>query len=181
MHVKYTRGISSPEDNSECPLSSFRYHVWTIERRKKKISSHLETHLSSSLGQGRPINAGQDVEEQFRVDLDIVLDQLYILALQRIRVGGRLAGLDRAGQKVQTQDLHDFCFYGWQKRQVVCRVLSVSVGPSSSFLCLLRLSEIFMGPFMVHPKFWRESILRTKSRPYIAALTACTTFYITLL
>lgn len=64
------------------------------------------TYLSRGGPQSSPVDAGQDIDQKLRVDLDIVFGQLGLLGVQRERVVGRLAVLDRAGQKVEGHDLH---------------------------------------------------------------------------
>lgn len=60
------------------------------------------TYLSRRGGQRSPINAGHYVEDQVQVDLKVVLHELGILGVQRVRTRRRLAGLDGASQEVQT-------------------------------------------------------------------------------
>lgn len=64
------------------------------------------TYLGRSSPQSSPVDARQDIDQKLRVDLDIIFGQLGLLGVQRERVVGRLAVLDRAGQKVECHDLH---------------------------------------------------------------------------
>lgn len=68
--------------------------------------SIVQTYLSRGGPQSGPVDAGQDIDQKLRVDLDIVFGQLGLLGVQGERVVGRLAVLDRAGQKVECHDLH---------------------------------------------------------------------------
>lgn len=63
-------------------------------------------HLCRCGLERRPIKAGQDVDEELRVDVDLVLRELGVFWVQREGRRRGLAGLDRAGQEIYAQDLH---------------------------------------------------------------------------
>lgn len=74
--------------------------------RIEKQNEMSSTYLGRGGPQSSPVDAGQDIDQKLRVDLDIIFGQLGLLGVQRERVVGRLAVLDRAGQKVECHDLH---------------------------------------------------------------------------
>lgn len=66
----------------------------------------LITHLRRRCAQGSPVEAGQDVDDHVGVQLNLILDELGVLGVERERVGGALAGLDGTAEEVDAEDLH---------------------------------------------------------------------------
>ena len=64
------------------------------------------THLGTRRAQGRPVKAGQHIDDHVGVQLDFILHQLGVLGVKRERVGGALAGLDGASEEVKAKNLH---------------------------------------------------------------------------
>jgi hypothetical protein len=65
-----------------------------------------EPKLRSRRAKGLPVQTGKHVDNHVRIQLNVVLDEFCILGVKGIRVLGRLAGLDGAGEEVETKDLH---------------------------------------------------------------------------
>lgn len=64
------------------------------------------THLRSSSTESLPVQSGKDVEDHIRVQLNLILNELRVFGVKRECVGGALASLNGASNKVDAQDLH---------------------------------------------------------------------------
>ncbi|POR33972.1 hypothetical protein TPAR_05834 [Tolypocladium paradoxum] len=91
-----------------------------LQQQVMQVLQHLLIGLQLLLRrrpQRRPVQPRQHVDQHLRVDLDVVLHQLRVLGVQRVRGRRRLAGLGGAGDEVEAEDLHGgFCEY----TQVLC-------------------------------------------------------------
>ena len=64
------------------------------------------TNLCRRRLQRRPVDAGQHIDDELGVDIDVVLHQLGIFGVQGERVRGALARLHRTGKEVECEYFH---------------------------------------------------------------------------
>ena len=64
------------------------------------------TNLCRRCFQRCPVDAGQHVEDELGVDIDVVLHQLGIFGVQGERVRRALACFHRTGEEVECEDFH---------------------------------------------------------------------------